>query len=161
MCAMGFKLQLDYLSLALLVFFLSSSLPIASLWFYGSLCKQRTRNIYAKCKSAHINNNNKNVQFRHSTHTHYYSRMCIVHTQINITMAFAMDKRTKTAKKWEKIERIKDNIQFGAVLLRNGVVFLDCYFFCSPIFIHGLPIPVSHLFVWSIVIWHLHNIALR
>lgn len=67
----------------------------------------------------------------------------------------------KQQKNGKKIERIKDNIQFGAVLLRNGVVFLDCYFFCSPIFIHGLPIPVSHLFVWSIVIWHLHNIALR
>lgn len=45
-------------------------------------------------------------------------------------MAFAMNER-KNEPKRQKMLKEYDDIQFGAVLFRNGVVFLDCYYSLS------------------------------
>lgn len=166
MCAMGFKLQLDYLLLASLgTFFSFFSTPFASLWLF--VFEEWTRSIRAKCKNEHTYETKKDAfQTLESHHMH------CVYTQINITMPFTRTNKKKN--EWRKgkiitVVRIKDNIQFGAVWFRSVMELFSwivtSFYTYTP---HTLPLvniirfvdfPVSRFnFRIFVVIWHLHTV---
>lgn len=150
MCAMGFKLQLDYLSLALLAFIIGISLaPHAK-----KEPQEYTRKVQEQTHQ-------QRKKFALKTHISYsYSRMCSVKTHANKhhngIWSVQTNKRTNELKRMKKSRK---NTTTSNLELFCSVMELFSWIVTSLCRVFSLPSSTSIRFVWSIVIWHLYNVV--